>query len=54
MASVLARRRQRGERRGVALMEVHAAVEALDALPALNASATLNALPTRHGRRRRA
>jgi hypothetical protein len=39
-----------GECRGVALTEVHAAVEALDALPAPDASATLNALLKRHRR----
>jgi hypothetical protein len=43
-----------GECRGVALMEVHAAVEALDALPASDASATLSALLKRHGRQARA
>jgi hypothetical protein len=39
-----------GECRGVALTEVHAAVEALDALPASDANATLSALLKRHGR----
>jgi hypothetical protein len=39
-----------GECGGVALAEVHAAVEALDGLPAPDASATLNALLKRHGR----
>jgi hypothetical protein len=37
-----------GECHGVALMEVHAAVEALDGLPASDASATLDALLKRH------
>jgi hypothetical protein len=39
-----------GECRGVALTEVHAAVEALDGLPAPDARATLNAMLKRHGR----
>ena len=43
-----------GECRGVALTEVHAAIEALDALPTPDASATLNALLKRHGRHARA
>ena len=38
-----------GECGGVALTEVHAAVEALDGLPAPDASATLTALLKRHG-----
>src|SRR4051794_6336449 len=37
------------ECRGVALTEVHAAVETLDGLPAADASATLAALLKRHG-----
>jgi hypothetical protein len=41
------------ECRGVALTEVHAAVEALDGLPATDASATLTTLLKRHGRRAR-
>ncbi len=43
-----------GECHGVALTEVHAAVEALDGLPAPDASATLSALLNRHGRAGRA
>lgn len=39
-----------GECRGVALTEVHAAVEALAALPAPDALATLSGLLRRHGR----
>ena len=39
-----------GECRGLALTEVHAAVEALDGLPASDATATLTALLKRHGR----
>jgi hypothetical protein len=42
-----------GECRGVALTEVHAAVEALDGLPDADAHATLGALLRRHGRRAR-
>jgi hypothetical protein len=38
-----------GECRGVALTEVHAAVEALDGLPDPDARATLGALLRRHG-----
>jgi hypothetical protein len=38
-----------GECRGVTLAEAHAAVEALGALPASDASATLAALLKRHG-----
>jgi hypothetical protein len=41
------------ECRGVALTEVHAAVEALDELPAPDANATLTALLKRHGRQAR-
>ncbi len=43
-----------GECRGVALTEVHAAVEALDGLPDADANATLTALLKRHGRQARA
>jgi hypothetical protein len=39
-----------GECRGLALTEVHAAVEALDGLPDPDANATLAALLKRHGR----
>jgi hypothetical protein len=42
------------ECRGVALTDVHAAVEALDGLPDADANATLTALLKRHGRRARA
>jgi hypothetical protein len=42
-------RRFTGECRGVTLAEAHAAVEALGALPASDASATLAALLKRHG-----
>jgi hypothetical protein len=38
-----------GECQGLALTEVHAAVEALDGLPAPDAAATLTALIKRHG-----
>jgi hypothetical protein len=38
-----------GECRGVTLAETHAAVEALGALPASDASSTLAALLRRHG-----
>jgi hypothetical protein len=41
------------ECRGVVLTEVHAAVEALDGLPATDAGATLTALLKRHGRHAR-
>lgn len=43
-----------GECRGVALTEVHAAVEALDGLPDADAQATLTALLKRHGLQARA
>jgi hypothetical protein len=42
------------ECRGVALTEVHAAVEALDGLPDADANATITALLKRHGRQARA
>jgi hypothetical protein len=42
-------RRFTGECRGVTLAEAHAAVEALGALPASDASSTLAALLKRHG-----
>jgi hypothetical protein len=43
-----------GECRGVALTEVHAAVEALGGLPDPDANATVTALLKRHDRRARA